>query len=265
MYMSASGIRRIELNTNRITDMKRHLCLTLFVLLSVIIGCNKENGQEETNGIPKGAVDMGLSVYWAECNLGAETSYDFGDYYAWGETSVKLPSDYSWTKYKYCSGFNGEEGVKSVVLTKYNICPSLGTVDNLTQLDISDDVAHIKLGGKWRMPTVSELRELHENCTMETAVRNGVVGLEVKSKINGNVIFLPAAGVVYGQISRQGIEGGYWGASLCPDDKLDPVEKDYGSVYATRLTFWDLERPKLFIYVGGYERAGGLSIRPVTK
>ena len=91
---------------------------------------------------PSGAVDLGLSVYWATCNLresgfvGSPEAY--GDYYAWGETETK--SEYNWSIYKWCNGSYDS-------LTQYNTNSSYGTVDNKTILDPEDDVAHVKLGG----------------------------------------------------------------------------------------------------------------------
>ena len=69
-------------------------------------------------------------------------------------------------------------------------------MDKKTQLDLEDDVAHVKLGGKWRIPTKSEFDELIANCTFSWPTQNGVVGLKVTGP-NGASIFLPAAGCMY--------------------------------------------------------------------
>ena len=129
-------------------------------------------------------VDLGLSVKWATCNVGATTPEGYGDYFAWGETSPK--NDYSWSTYKYCKG-------SETTLTKYNTNSSNGTVDNKTTLDLSDDAARANWGGKWRMPTQAEQEELINNCTWTKTTQNGVNGYKVTSKTNGNSIFLPAA------------------------------------------------------------------------
>ena len=100
-------------------------------------------------------VDLGLSVKWATCNLGATKPEEYGDYYAWGETETKTKTDYNWSTYRWRKGASGK-------LTKY--CPSnksgywagYGSPDGKTSLDLSDDVANIKLGGKWRLPTDAE-------------------------------------------------------------------------------------------------------------
>ncbi len=140
---------------------------------------------------PVGSVDLGLNnyfgkiVYWATCNLGASAPEEYGDYYAWGETETK--DEYSWETYKWCNGSYNS-------ITKYNTMDSFGTVDNKTQLEAEDDVAHVKLGGKWRMATQGEWLALRENCTWTWSHQNGIRGCLVTSNINGASIFLPAAG-----------------------------------------------------------------------
>lgn len=159
------------------------------------------------NKVPEGAVDLGLSVYWAECNLGAEKPEDYGDYYAWGETEPK--ENYRWSTYKFGTSSSGP-------FSKYNTKESFGTVDNKTVLDPEDDVAHVTLGGNWRMPTDEEWTELREKCTWTWTTQNGVNGRLVAS--NGNSIFLPAAG--YRRNTDLVIAGSYafyWSSSLNTD------------------------------------------------
>ena len=99
-------------------------------------------------------VDLGLSVKWATCNVGASSPEEYGDYYAWGETETK--STYDWNTYKWCKGSEN-------TLTKYCTDSDYGTVDNKTVLELSDDVAHEKWGGSWRMPTKQEFIDLIQN------------------------------------------------------------------------------------------------------
>ena len=151
------------------------------------------------------AVDLGLpsGLKWGSCNIGASSPEEYGDYYAWGETSTK--SNYSWETYKWGS-YNS--------LTKYNTSSSYGTVDNNTKLDNSDDVARVKLGGKWRMPTDDEWTELRTKCTWTWTTQNGVYGRKVTGP-NGNSIFLPAAGYRDGtSLDSAGSYGYYWSSSL---------------------------------------------------
>ena len=146
----------------------------------------KPSGTEEG----KGYVDLGLpsGIKWATCNVGANSPEEYGDYFAWGETSPKT-TYYNWSNYKYC---NGDE----YSMTKYCRSSEYGTVDNKTTLELSDDAAHVNWGGKWRMPTKAEYDELRSTyyCTWTWTTQNGVNGYRVTSKINGNSIFLPAAG-----------------------------------------------------------------------
>ena len=130
------------------------------------------------------AIDLGLSVKWANFNLGATTQEGYGDYYAWGETKTK--TNYDWTTYKWCNG-------TMYSLTKYNTLTSNGSVDNKTTLELEDDVAHTLLGSKWRIPTKAEWEELEDECQWQEMTHNLVMGYLITGK-NGNKIFLPAAG-----------------------------------------------------------------------
>lgn len=154
-------------------------------------------------------VDLGLSVNWATFNVGAEKSEESGDYYSWGETETK--SEYSWSNYKYCNG-------SKETLTKYNTRGTYGYVDNLTVLDVVDDVAHVKWGGNWRMPTDDEFRELLNNCSFVKTTQNDVSGYKITSMKSGftdRSIFLPAAGYYDGtNKNRVGSYGVYWSSSL---------------------------------------------------
>ena len=208
------------------------------------------------NPCPDGAVDLGLSVYWSTCNLsesGLVNSPEvYGDYFAWGETSSKLNVPYEWSSYKWCNG-------SSTSLTKYSTSSSYGTVDNKTTLYPEDDVAHVILGGSWRMPTDAEWTELREKCSWTwTSNYNGtgVAGKIVTSNVEGykdKSIFLPAAGRRYGTfLGGAGSEGYYWSSSLhtsCP-------------YYA-----WSVYFDFYFHYVSGYdsERFYGISVRPVSE
>lgn len=147
-------------------------------------------------------VDLGLSVKWATCNVGASKPEEYGDYFAWGETQPK--HNYYWSTYKWCNG-------SSTSLTKYCTQSGYGTVDNKTQLELSDDAARANWGGSWRMPTDAELTELREQCTWTWSVN----GHKVTSKSNGNSIFLPAAGYRDGSsLIHSGSLGYYWSSSL---------------------------------------------------
>ena len=128
-------------------------------------------------------VDLGLSVKWATCNIGAETPEQQGLLYAWGETTPK--EEYTWDNYKF-----GPD----TALSKYCAKPDVawhGFTDAKTTLELSDDAAHVNWRGRWRMPTQAEWNELIEKCTWTQTEYMGVKGYDVKAS-NGNRIFLPA-------------------------------------------------------------------------
>ena len=187
------------------------------------------------------AIDLGLSVKWANANLGATAPEGYGDYYAWGETETK--ENYSWETYKWCNGSDH-------TLTKYNTDSYDGTVDNKTVLDPEDDVAHVKLGGSWRMPTDAEWTELRTQCKWTWTTQNGEYGYIVTAT-NGNSIFLPIAGCRYytslGGLTSFG--GYYWSSSL-----------DTGAC-AWFVFFSSGRRLSRF---SDY-RCGGQSVRPVSE
>ena len=187
------------------------------------------------------AIDLGLSVKWASCNVGATKPEELGNYYAWGETEEK--SNYNWSTYKWCNGSYN-------TMTKYCTSSDYGTVDNKTVLDLEDDVAHVKWGGDWRMPSLDEIKELLENCTWQWTSVNGVNGYRVTGP-NGNSIFLPAAGYRYGtDVYDRGRDGNYWSSSL----------DGYGSGNAFYLYFSDG-----FCGWYGNDRYCGRSVRPVCE
>lgn len=182
------------------------------------------------------AVDLGLSVKWANMNVGAEEVTDYGTFFAWGETDgitvsgatatisgTPAKTYFSWDTYAWCKGTNN-------TFTKY--CPTdkqgsywwdtSGTTvaaDNKTQLELGDDAARANWGGKWRMPTETEARELVNNTDQEWTTINSVAGRKFMKKSDHNVyIFLPAAGYRYlASFIDQGSDGFYWSSSLSTD------------------------------------------------
>ncbi|MBR5042405.1 MAG: Ig-like domain-containing protein [Bacteroidales bacterium] len=134
-------------------------------------------------------VDLGLSVKWATCNVGAFAPEEYGDYYAWGETQPRSVGYDNWSTYKWCNGTNNK-------LTKYctdsSCWDSTEPMDYKTVIDPEDDAAHTNWGGSWRMPTEAEWTELMNNCTRTWMKQNGINGILVTGS-NGNSIFLPAA------------------------------------------------------------------------
>ena len=139
------------------------------------------------------AVDLGLSVYWAECNIDASSIEDYGDYYSWGETYSK--STYSPNNYLYYENGSFENIGTNIAKTSY-------------------DAAHVRWGGPWRMPTKEEFEELIRECQWSWTTHNGVKGYKVQGA-NGNSIFLPSAGQTRNS-SRHwtGERGYYWTSTV---------------------------------------------------
>ena len=156
-------------------------------------------------------VDLGLpsGILWAKCNLGGSSEEEYGDFYAWGETSGYdgLDRVFDWTTYKWCSG-------SSSSLTKYN------SSDGLTQLELEDDAAYVNWGSPWRIPTRENWEELNNNTTKSNETINGINGRRLTSKINSNSIFLPfggyfnESGYIECNGSESNVNADYWSSSL---------------------------------------------------
>lgn len=190
-------------------------------------------------------VDLGLpsGTLWATCNIGASSPEDYGDYFAWGETTTK--STYNWSTYKYCNGSN-------TTMTKYCTNSSCGTVDNKTELDLSDDAAYVNWGSQWRMPSKAQFTELINSSYTTTTwtTQNGKYGRKITSKSNGNSIFLPAAGCRGGtSLYLAGSDGNYWSRTVYTS----------GPSSARYLDFY----PSDISTSNDSNRFVGLSVRPV--
>ena len=154
-------------------------------------------------------VDLGLpsGLKWATCNIGASKPEEYGDYYAWGETTTK--SVYSWDNYKHSTA--------SEDLTKYCTKETYGKngfTDDLTDLEPKDDAAMVIWGGSWRMPTDEEWIELENNCTWTSIIVNGVSVYKVMSKKNANFIIIPLAGSKDYYLRNEGSDGVYWSSVI---------------------------------------------------
>ena len=138
-----------------------------------------------------GYVDLGLpsGLKWATCNVGASTPGDYGNYYAWGETSTKFNYDFD-NSASYGKSWDDIGG------------------------NPSRDAARANWGGSWRMPTETEYRELKDNCTWTWTTQNGHKGYKVTGP-NGNSIFLPAAGYrgLVDALDDDGEAGSYWSST----------------------------------------------------
>ena len=172
-------------------------------------------------------VDLGLSVKWATCNVGASAPEDYGNYYAWGETVTKSSYD--------------EDNSKTYNNSSYNY--DIGGNASL-------DAARANWGGTWRLPTRAEAQELLDECDWEWTTQGGKKGYKVTGP-SGWSIFLPEAGGRYGALIVCADSGGVFWTST-------PYE-DY-AYYAFNLRFSDSSRN-----VRWYRRDGGFSVRPVSE
>lgn len=163
----------------------------LYIMLDTEAPSKEQNTEQPVIQSALEAVDMGLSVKWASCNVGATSPADSGTFYAWGDVT---PSEsYGW---RDAASYD-----KSYATT----------------LGVDMDAATVALGDGWRMPTREEFEELITMCTWRQTTRDGMYGYEVVAS-NGNSIFLPAAGYRYDTtLYHNGLEGLYWSASSSVD------------------------------------------------
>ncbi|MBO4550318.1 MAG: Ig-like domain-containing protein [Bacteroidaceae bacterium] len=200
-------------------------------------------------------VDLGLpsGTLWATCNVGAYNPEEYGDYFAWGETTPK--DDYSLDTYLYSDGpyYNKK-------LTKYCQISNKGYngfTDDLTELLPEDDAATANWGNKWQTPSQDQLKELFGNHTSTSwTTLNGVEGMEIRSRSNGKTIFLPAAGYYFSTsfygTGALGTIGSYWSRSLKTSDPAN----------AFSMSIWiedDIDNYEF----DSRQRDIGLSVRPV--
>lgn len=225
-----------------------------------------------TSRTPAGleAVDLGLSVKWANMNVGAETETDYGTYFAWGETygytvqgSTRFPASgnlktyFSWETYSLCNG-------SQWTLNKYNGSDGYGYIDNKTVLESGNDAASVNWGGTWRMPTKDEWAELagtqtdtdNYTWTLCTTSYNGVevYGWEIKYNGNGNHIFIPMAEYIMSAPPATGgnvyTSGRYWSSSLHEDFLAFSTGISSGGLYVDN---------------NGLQRFYGLTVRAVKN
>ena len=170
-------------------------------------------------------VDLGLSVKWATCNVGASSPSDYGNYYAWGE--VRTKSEYT------------EEN-------SLTYKESMGDISG----NSTYDAARYNWGGKWRLPTEAECRELVDNCWWFWGKYGGHKGYKATSKKNGASIFLPAAGRRYVSYLHFAGEDGYYWSSTPDESRTQDAYRLYSYSYHG---------------VDCYPRYFGLSVRRVSE
>lgn len=176
------------------------------------------------------AIDLGLpsGTKWACCNVGASSPEGYGGYYAWGETKEK--NYYYWDTYAY-SDWQGN-------------CSNIGSDISGTQYD----VARVRMGAPWCMPTLEQQTELEKFCKRDWTIQNGVSGVLVTGPSGGQV-FLPAAShKCCNEKPPLGSYGYYWSSTLNSGEGAYYIYFDYD--------YWGRDW-----YFGG--RCDGSSVRPV--
>ncbi len=196
-------------------------------------------------------VDLGLpsGTLWATCNVGATSTTEYGNYYAWGDTeAMTSPAGADWAVYKF-GNFNT---LTKYVLKKYSSYGDGGYYDDNTVLDNGDDVAVAEWGGKWHMPTYEEMEELMDNTTSILTTKDGISGFELTSNINSNKVFFPAGGLYAdGEVSDLGTIAIYWSSTLRQNEKS----------YNANTLCIQSEGMSLPFYV----RKFGMNVRPVRS
>ena len=235
----------------QVTDLDSDGSLTI-ADISTLISILVENNSVNNNGHEY--VDLGLpsGTLWASCNVGATAPEELGDFYAWGETETK--DEYSWSTYRWCDGDSCN--VRNYTLTKYCDRGGYGTLDGKISLEPEDDVAHVKWGGNWHMPTKAEFQELMDHCTVEWIKLSANLHAYKFTGSNGNSIIMPASGEKY-NTSYSDDDFNYWSSELQMKDNpannhgTHALALEYSSSTATD-----------FI---GKNRYRGLSVRPVLS
>jgi hypothetical protein len=171
------------------------------------------------------AVDLGLSVKWASCNVGATKPEEYGGYYGWADPT----------------------GTKTS--TNVDDYPSANPPSEISGTEY--DIARAKWGGNWRLPTQADVQELISSCTWTLTTQNGVNGYKVTGT-NGNSIFLPAAGYRDGTgLYGVGTYGSYWSGTLCGSIATNAYNLGFGNGGSH--------------VVSNFDRDFGFTVRPVVK
>ena len=183
---------------------------------------------EERLKLDELTVDLGLpsGTRWCKYNIGVNPMFlhtpknYYGNYYAWGEISSRKRI-FSWDNYKYAKAWQNtitKYSTNQEFLNGDNVWP-----DNLTILQPEDDIATIKLGKHFHIPTEEDFKELCENTIVSYDTNWSVIGLNGIvhiSKINNNYIFFPMAGCKNAEkrgddeFCGRGTWGRYWTSNL---------------------------------------------------
>lgn len=228
--LSAQDLMIVKMNDNTIREFSMDNIRSV-TFRAIGISCPDDNHPH--------AIDLGLQsgTKWACCNIGTTAPEEYGDYYAWGETWTKdayTEKSYSYSVYKWYGSYEYIDIGDEIAGTQY-------------------DVAHVKWGGLWQMPSSEQIDELMSDCFWDQVVYHGVNGMIVTGP-NGKALFLPAAGSsgesgIYGK----GKNGEYWSSSL--------TGSQYSISFAKTIYFTEDK----VISTNGSLRFSGLTVRAVCR
>ena len=180
------------------------------------------------------AVDLGLSIKWSCCNVGAYLPEECGNYYCWGGLE-EMEEDYNFSGRNY----------------RYPDSNISGTIH---------DVAHMKWGDNWRMPTHAEWQELIDSCVWQRVILNGIKGMLVTGP-NDNSIFLPSAGYRgMGETFSCGDGGCYWSGTVGESESTADPAWSFQFAFNEKLS-WIMNPVACYESNGFYAN----SIRPVKE
>ena len=207
--ISVNGSYEIDNSNDNVTkvtlDSEKLIIEAISAGMATVTVLDRKSGQQidipvivvdSSTDVPAEAIDLGLpsGTLWASYNIGATKPEEYGDYFSWGETEAK--DNYDWSTYIYC------DGTKE---TCYNIGGDISGTEY--------DVAHVKWGGNWEMPSYDQFAELEDHCKYEWTTLNGVSGMRFTGS-NGNSIFFPATGDRTGTDTHDaGFLGAYWSST----------------------------------------------------
>ena len=239
-------------SATKVTDLDDDQLLSIADITTLIAIINDSSIPLNNNGHQ--FVDLGLpsGTLWATCNVGASAPEESGELYAWGETETK--EEYSWSTYKWCDGDNCN--LSNQTLTKYCDRGAYGKLDGKISLESEDDVAHVKWGGDWHIPTKEQFQELMDNCTMEWVKINDALHAYKFTGTNGNSIIMPAAGE-YNKCNYSEDEFHYWSAELHMSDIA-------ANNHATHVVVMEYGSKNQTEFSGNY-RYKGYAVRPVLS
>lgn len=155
-------------------------------------GTGPEPDTVSVGGIKGSPIDLGLSVKWADHNMGAFMPHQLGGLYYWGDPTGKADNS---------------------PLTTLNRTKSIAKT--------TDDIATQQWGKGWHLPTADDFYELVTSCQYEIKTEAGVTGARFYSTATGGSIFLPFTGFISNGNALRTDEGFYWGANGFYFDRID--------------------------------------------